>query len=75
MILLKMETFSNGTETPVSLEIDNITYDYNKDKLFEKLVDQIDKEILVIKTGFKNTEKIYQIEEVILGDIPTIKLN
>jgi hypothetical protein len=74
MIILTMENFSDDTEIPVSLEINDNVYVYNKDTLFEKLQSKIGEEIKVVKTGFKPMEKLYVIEEVLLGDIPALKL-
>ena len=68
-------TYEDGTSCPASLQIQDKTYTYSEDNLFEKLNDYIDSEIEIIHSGFRNYSKKYIIEEIYeLENTPAIKL-
>ena len=68
-------TYEDGTSCPASLQIQDKTYNYGEDELFEKLNDYIDSEIEIIHSGFRNYSKKYIIEEIYeLENTPAIKL-
>jgi len=74
MIHLIMENKDNGKSCPISLEIDDKIYEYEKDKLFEKLAKYINYEIKVTYIGLEEGNNNYIIEEVLLDNTPTINL-
>ena len=74
-IKLLILTYEDGTSCPASLQIQDKTYNYGEDELFEKLNDYIDSEIEIIHSGFRNYSKKYIIEEIYeLENTPAIKL-
>jgi hypothetical protein len=73
-IKLLVLTYEDGTTCPTSLQINDKTYTYGEDNLFEKLTNYIDSEIEIFYSGFKNYTKRYIIEEVILEKIPKLQL-
>lgn len=75
MIRLLVETFEDGTESPISLEINDKTYVHTEDALFEKLENHIDQEITIIKSGFYNNSKNYIIESIDLNSVNLPILN
>ena len=50
-------TYEDGTSCPASLQIQDKTYNYGEDELFEKLNDYIDSEIEIIHSGFRSYSK------------------
>ena len=74
-IKLLILTYEDGSSCPTSLQIQDKTYNYGEDELFEKLNDYIDSEIEIIHSGFRNYSKKYIIEEIYeLENTPAIKL-
>lgn len=73
-IILSQITFSDGTSCPVTLQIEDKIYNYGECELFEKLCKYKGNEILVKYSGYKNNNKKYIIEDVIIKDIPKLKL-
>ena len=73
-IILSQITFSDGTSCPVTLQIQDKIYNYGECELFEKLCKYKGNEILVKYSGYKNNNKKYIIEDVIMNDIPKLKL-
>ena len=67
-------TYENGTSCPTALQIDKSTYTYGVDNLFEKLTNYINSEIEVIYSGYITSAKKYIIEDVIIENIPKLKL-
>lgn len=73
-IILLQTTFSDGTSCPVALQIDDDVFHYGECELFEKLCKYKGNEILVKYTGYKNFNKKYIIEDIIIKEIPELKL-
>lgn len=73
-ITLIQSTFGDGTSCPVTLQIDDELYNYGECELFEKLTKYKGNEILVKYTGYKNNNRKYIIEDVIMNGIPKLKL-
>ena len=67
-------TYEDGTSCPASLQIQDKTYTYSEDNLFEKLTNHINSEIEVIYSGYINCNKKYIIEDVIIENVPKLKL-
>ncbi len=67
-------TYEDGTFCPASLQIQDKTYTYSEDKLFEKLTNYINSEIEIIYSGFITSTKKYIIEDVIIEKVPKLKL-
>lgn len=74
MITLLQSTFSDGTSCPLALQIEDELFNYGECELFEKLCKYKNSEILVKYSGYKNYNKKYIIEDVIIKDIPELKL-
>lgn len=74
MITLIQTTFSDGTSCPITLQIGDEVFNYGESGLFEKLCKYKGNEILVKYSGYKNYNKKYIIEDVIMNDIPKLKL-
>jgi len=75
-ITLYMRSLMHNRSTPIKLIINRMTYYYEKDLLFEKLIDYIGEDIEVIyikgKEEKKRTRKIISID---LKNIPTLHLD
>lgn len=74
MITLIQTTFSDGTSCPLTLQIGDEVFNYGESELFEKLCKYKGNEMLVKYSGYKNYNKKYIIEDVIIKDIPELKL-
>ena len=74
MMKLLIQTYEDGTSCPTALQIDKSTYAYGIDNLFEKLTNYINSEIEVIYSGYINCTNKYIIEDVIIENIPKLKL-
>ncbi len=73
-ITLIQSTFFDGTSCPVTLQIGDEIFNYGECELFEKLHKYKNNEILVKYSGYKNYNQKYIIEDVIIKDIPKLKL-
>lgn len=74
MINLINITYENGHYCPVSLQIKDKMYYYGEDTLFDKLENYKNETIIVNTIGFKKTQKTYIIEDIIIDEIPKLKL-
>ena len=73
-ITLLQSTFPDGTSCPIALQINDEVFNYGECELFEKLSKHKDSTILIKYTGYKNYNKKYIIEDIIIKDIPKLKL-
>lgn len=74
-IILNQCTFPDGTSCPVSLKINDEIYNYGETDLFEKLSPYKNAKIIVNYNGYINETKTYLLGDIILGKIPTIRLD